>query len=179
LGYVLAALEIMEQCYDYGCRPKYIVHASGSGATQAGLLLGLKLVGVEDVKVIGVSDGVNASVLSERVAGLFNSTAKMLRVNYEIISEEVIIYEDPRLGGYGSISREVVEAIVMAARLEGLLLDPIYTGRALYGLVKLVERGFIEKNSEVIFIHTGGVPTFFQYAEEVTKYLDVSVITKQ
>ncbi|MCC6025257.1 MAG: D-cysteine desulfhydrase family protein [Desulfurococcaceae archaeon] len=172
LGYVLAALEIVEQCYEYGYKPKYVVHASGTGATQAGLLLGFKLLGVEGVEVIGVSDGVSAKVLAERVSRLFNATARMLQVEYRLEPEDVSVYEDPGLGGYGTVSREVVEAILLAARLEGLLLDPVYTGRALHGLVKLVESGVIEKGSQVVFIHTGGVPVLFHYAEEIAKYLE-------
>jgi D-cysteine desulfhydrase family pyridoxal phosphate-dependent enzyme len=172
LGYALAALEIVEQCYEYSCKPKYVVHASGTGATQAGLLLGFKLLGVDGVKVIGVSDGVSAKVLAERVSMLFNSTARMLRVGYELKPEEILVHEDPALGGYGAVSREVVEAILLAARLEGLVLDPVYTGRALHGLIKLVENGVIEKGAQVLFIHTGGSPVLFQYAGEVAKYLE-------
>jgi len=71
------------------------------------------------------------------------------------------------------VSREVVEAILLAARLEGLVLDPVYTGRALHGLIKLLENGVIEKgSSQVLFIHTGGSPVLFQYAGEVAKYLE-------
>jgi 1-aminocyclopropane-1-carboxylate deaminase/D-cysteine desulfhydrase-like pyridoxal-dependent ACC family enzyme len=154
------------------CKPEYIVHASGTGATQAGLLLGFKLLGVDGVKVIGVSDGVSAKVLAERVSMLFNSTAIMLRVGYELKPEEILVHEDPALGGYGAVSREVVEAILLAARLEGLVLDPVYTGRALHGLIKLLENGVIEKGTQVLFIHTGGSPVLFQYAGEVAKYLE-------
>ncbi|MEM1622596.1 MAG: D-cysteine desulfhydrase family protein [Sulfolobales archaeon] len=171
LGYVLGALEILQQSLSLGVKPDFIVHATGTGATQAGLTLGLRLLGANDVKVLGISNGRKASELTKRLVDLFNSTAKMLGVDIKASESDFTVYDEYSFGGYGVITSEVVNTIKYVARTEGVLLDPVYTAKAMYGLIDLVQRGIIKKGSSVIFIHTGGSPIVFQYASEVEKYL--------
>ncbi|MEM1681960.1 MAG: D-cysteine desulfhydrase family protein [Sulfolobales archaeon] len=171
LGYALGALEILQQSLSLGVKPNYIVHATGTGATQAGLTLGLKLLGASDVKVLGISNGRKASEVTKRLVDLFNSTAEMLGVGVKASESDFTVYDEYSFGGYGVITSEVVNTIKYVARTEGVLLDPVYTAKAMYGLIDLVQRGVIKKESSVVFIHTGGSPIVFQYASEVEKYL--------
>lgn len=171
LGYALAALEILEQSTLLGVRPEYIVHATGTGATQAGLTLGLKLLGAEDVKVIGISNGRKASEVIKRLVELFNLTASMLGLDARASEDDFMVYDEYGFGGYGVITREVIETMKYVARTEGILLDPVYTAKAMYGLIDLVHRGVIKKGSTVIFVHTGGSPISFQYAGKIAEYL--------
>ncbi len=171
LGYALAALEILQQSLSLGLRPKYIVHATGTGATQAGLALGLKLLGAADVKVLGISNGRRSPEVVGRLVDLFNSTARMLGVDLRASEEDFEVYDEYTFGGYGVITSEVVDVMKYVARTEGIVLDPVYTAKAMYGLIDLARRGAIERGSAVVFIHTGGTPIAFQYASEVEKYL--------
>jgi 1-aminocyclopropane-1-carboxylate deaminase len=170
-GYALALLEIVEQLRQLGKKPRYIVHATGTGTTQAGLVLGKKLLGLEDVEVIGISVGRSAAEVKERVARLATESAATLGLDIKVDPEEVTVYERYTFGGYAVITREVVDTIKMVARLEGLVLDPVYTAKAMYGLLDLARRGEIERGS-VVFIHTGGTPIPFQYSAEIIQHLD-------
>ncbi len=169
LGYAAAALEIMQQLRSMGVEPGYIVHASGTGTTQAGLILGLKLLGAE-VEVVGIGISRPLREARERVSRLVGEAAKLLGVDVGLEPEEIVIMDDYKFGGYAKITREVVETMKLAARVEGLILDPVYTAKALYGLMDLASKGYFEKGA-VVFIHTGGTPIPFQKADIITKYL--------
>lgn len=171
LGYAVASLEIMQQLYSLGKKPKYIIHATGTGTTQAGLVLGMKLIGADDVEVIGISISKKKNEAKERVYKLINETLKLLNVNIEIRLEDIVIFDDYIFGEYAAITKEVVETMKLVARKEGLILDPVYTAKAMYGLIDLVKKGYIERNSTVVFIHTGGTPIPFQVSKVIEKYL--------
>lgn len=172
LGYALAVVEVMEQARALGFKPDYIVHATGTGTTQAGLILGLKLLGVEGVKVIGVdTEKEDESVLKDKIINLVEKTASMLKVDVSVSGDDVLINRDYSFGGYGRVSKELVELITWVARKEGLLLDPVYTGKAFYCLVDLIKRGEIREESRVVFIHTGGLPLVFQNQKWFIKHL--------
>jgi len=172
LGYALAALEIVEQLYSRGVKPRYIVHTTGTGATQAGLVLGLKLLGLYgEVKVVGISNGRTAEEVKERVSKLVAEASGIIGADVSADPEEVIVYDRYTFGGYGAVTKEVVETIRYVASEEGILLDPVYTAKGFYGLMDLVERGEIERGSTVVFIHTGGTPILFQYASTIAQYL--------
>lgn len=170
LGYALASLEILQQSLSYGVKPDYIIHATGTGATQAGLTLGLKML-ASDAKVIGISNGRKSSELASKLTKLFNDTVKILGIDLRASEEDFTVYDEYSFGGYGVITSEVVETMKYVARTEGILLDPVYTAKAMYGLIDLVHRGVIKRGSTVVFIHTGGTPIPFQYAVEIEKYL--------
>jgi len=171
LGYAVASLEIMQQLYSLGKKPKYIIHATGTGTTQAGLVLGMKLIGADDVEVIGISISKKKNEAKERVYKLINETLKLLNVNIEIRLEDIVIFDDYIFGEYAAITKEVVETMKLVARKEGLILDPVYTAKAMYGLIDLVKKGYIERNSTAVFIHTRGTPIPFQVSKVIEKYL--------
>ncbi len=141
-----------------------IVFASSSGGTQAGLILGAHLTGFEG-EILGISVNEKASALQARIANLVNSTAQWLGVEFNIEPDAVSI-DDGYLGeGYAKVSNLEREAIRDFAQQEGILLDPVYTGRAAGGLMSLIRRGEIEGDERVLFWHTGGTPALFVYGE--------------
>lgn len=168
LGYVLAGFEIMDQCLKMNFKPKYIVHSTSTGATQAGLVLGLRLLGIKDVEVIGIADGTPLKEIASKAEELYNSAARLLGSDLKIKAEDFVIYEEYGFGGYGVISKEIIETIVHVARKEGILLDPVYTGKAIHGLIDLAYKNEIRGNT--VFIHTGGTPLIFHHEEYFANY---------
>jgi len=171
-GYILAVYEMLDQFRMIGRKPKYIIHATGTGTTQAGILLGLKLLGVKDVEVIGVN--VEKSDLEksirDKIIELVGETCKLLGLDRNIVDEnEIIINNEYSFGGYGETTKDLIDFIKTIAVKEGLLLDPVYTGKAFYGLIDMIENRLIKRGETVAFIHTGGTPLIFQLAE---KFLD-------
>ena len=171
LGYAAAALEILQQLYAANVKPKYIIHATGSGTTQAGLVLGMKLLGVDDVEVVGISISEKAGEVKERVAKLVNEGAKLLKTNVEVASEDIVVLDSYLLGRYAEVTKDVVEVMKYVARKEGLILDPVYTAKAMYGLIDLVRNNYVKENTAVVFVHTGGTPILFQQNTLIEKYL--------
>lgn len=172
LGYTLAVYELMDQLMKLNIKPNYIVHATGTGTTQAGLILGLKLIGADNVKVIGINTEKQdiEKDLVHKILDLIEKTAELLSVSSGFISEKDInIRNEYTFGGYGFVNNELISFIKSIARREGLLLDPVYTGKAFYGLIDLVEKGEIKRGESIVFIHTGGLPIIFQLYE---KFID-------
>lgn len=170
LGYVNAAREILLQGKHDGLRIDNVVHATGTGPTQAGLVIGFHALGSK-AKVIGVSNGPDATTGKQRVRRLVDETVKLLGVPLSIPEEEIVVYDDYTCGGYGVITKEVVDAMELAARTEGLILDPVYTGKAFLGLKGLVEKKIVREGSNTVFLHTGGSPITFQYDQQVSQFL--------
>ncbi|MEM1918452.1 MAG: D-cysteine desulfhydrase family protein [Desulfurococcaceae archaeon] len=172
LGYAHASLEIMEQARSLGFNPNIIIHATGTGTTQAGLILGLKLIGVDNVRVIGVDvEKENERVLKNKIIGLVNEASSILNVNVNVDDNDIEIEERYSFNGYGRVSGELIEFIEWVARREGLLLDPVYTGKAFYALIDMIRNREIEKDAKVVFIHTGGLPLVFQFRNAFIKTL--------
>lgn len=173
LGYAYASIEIMEQARSLGFNPNIIIHATGTGTTQAGLILGLKLLGVDNVKVIGVDvEKENEKVLKNKIAGLVNEASSILGVNVDVEDSDVVIEDRYSFNGYGRVSTGLIEFIEWVARREGLLLDPVYTGKAFYALVDMIRNGEVERDSKVVFIHTGGLPLIFQFRDAFIRALE-------
>ncbi len=169
LGYALAAYEIMDQMLKIGRKPRYIIHATGTGTTQAGLVLGLKLLGVKGVDVIGVDIEKHEAErkLVDHIIELANKAANLLGLTEEIVNEgDIDIVREYSFGGYGVAPPELIDFLKEIARKEGLILEPVYTGKAMYALYDLVDKGVIEKGDTVVYIHTGGTPLVFQFADE-------------
>lgn len=159
-GYVQASLEIANQIEASGIGPTHLIHASGTGGTQAGLIAGFAAMGL-DIEVIGIDvdadpDGVRRRV-EERLIELTEALA------LPPMSDRIEIDARFSAGAYGTAGAEVVEAIQMGARLEALLLDPVYSGKGLAGLIGLIRAGSFPLDAEVIFLHTGGDPALFAY----------------
>jgi D-cysteine desulfhydrase family pyridoxal phosphate-dependent enzyme len=155
-AYALAMQEFVTQ----GQPVDWIVFPSSSGGTQAGLALGARLFNAS-ARVLGISVDEDAGVLQQRVAGLANATADLLGEKLILQPQDILVNADYLGGGYGVMGELEQEAIRLFARHEGILLDPVYTGRAAGGMIDLIRKGFFRRGETVLFWHTGGSPALF------------------
>ncbi len=168
LGYVLAAEEIVDQARDTGFDA--VVCASGSALTHAGMLVGLRALG-ERVPVLGICVRRDAASQAVRVAQVAGALVAMIECPDAFDAGDVDVSDAVLAPGYGRLNEAVREAMEMAAGHEGLLLDPVYTGKAMAGLIAHVRTGRIAAGSRVLFIHTGGQPALFAYADSLGAWL--------
>lgn len=150
----------LEELLGQAVPPDWIVFATSSGGTQAGLLAGARLLGFAG-HILGISVDERAVDLKPRIANLAAETAQLLGNPGSFTESEVLVNDDYLGQGYALMGPPEAEAIRLFAKREGLLVDPVYTGRAAAGLVGLIRKGFFEKNHKVLFWHTGGTPTIF------------------
>ncbi len=169
LGYLNASVEILHQLNERGINASYLIHSTGSGATQTGLALGFKAMNA-DIKVLGMSCGGDRERIRSVVKKLADETSKLTGLPVTLDYEDIVVYDEYTCGGYGIVTRDVVDVVKMVAKKEGIILDPIYTGKAMMGLIDLVRKGEIPRGSTVIFLHTGGTPLIFQYEDELKKH---------
>lgn len=166
LGYIQAMKELLEQLKEKGKKADYMVLASSSGGTQVGLVLGAKIYGYEG-KIIGISVDLKKEALLNRLTNLARATIACWGFDLSLNRDDFIVYDDYLGGGYGVLGPPEVEAIRLLAGTEAILLDPVYTGRAMAGLIDLIRRGAFRPNEVVIFWHTGGTSALFAYAQEL------------
>ncbi|MCS3601405.1 D-cysteine desulfhydrase [Buttiauxella sp. BIGb0471] len=162
LGYVESALEIAQQC-EGAVNVSSVVVASGSAGTHAGLAVGLEQV-MPDVDLIGVTVSRSIAQQLPKVEVLQHAVAQSLSVS---ANNPIVLWDDYFAPGYGTPNEEGLEAIKLLARLEGILLDPVYTGKAMAGLIDGVARERFKDDGPIIFIHTGGAPALFAYHPHV------------
>ena len=164
LGYAFAMKELMQQ----NCRADWIVFATSSGGTHAGLLLGQRVFGYKG-NVLGISVDESEEWLKQHVSELASLASEKLEKRIEFAPDEVLANANYCSAGYGVLTEQEREAIRLFATCEGLLLDPVYTGRAAAGTIDLVRNGFFKKEETVLFLHTGGQPALFgdQYANKM------------
>ncbi len=164
LGYVDCAREILLQADDIELQVDHIVHATGSAGTQAGLLVGLRAA-LSDIPVLGI--GVNApkEIQEERVFDLALRTAKLIGLSEAVTRDDVIANCDFIGNGYGVPTPQMVDAILLLAQLEGLLFDPVYSGKGLAGMIQLIQQGHFSDCKTIVFIHTGGSAGLFAYRD--------------
>lgn len=164
LGYVDCAREILLQADELNLQVDQIVLATGSAGTQAGLLTGLRVAG-SDIPVLGI--GVNAprDVQEERVFRLAEQTADLIEHTGAVTRGDVVANCDFIGDGYGVPTAQMVDAVLMLARLEGLLFDPVYSGKGLAGLISLIRSGYFSGCKTIVFVHTGGSAGLFAYRE--------------
>ncbi len=165
VGYAFAMEELVQQMIDLrGLEDLrglgWIVFASSSGGTQAGLVLGARLFGFGG-KVLGISVDEPREELQERVAKLATETSERIGERIAFSPEDVLVNADYCAAGYGVLTEGEREAVTLFARTEGLLLDPVYTGRAAAGMIDLIRKGFFKKDETVLFWHTGGTTALF------------------
>ena len=162
LGYVACAEEILAQTFDLGLRLDHIVCASGSAGTHAGLITGL--VGNNaNIPLTGINVRRPRDEQEPMVHKLAEQTAAALCVRGGVPREAITALGDWVGPGYSLPSPEMVEAVRMLAQMEGILLDPVYTGKAMAGLIALVRKGVFKKGQNVLFVHTGGSPALYAY----------------
>ena len=170
LGYVVAASEVLEQAQARGFGFDAVVCASGGALTHAGLLVGMRALG-EKMPVHGICVRRDARRQRVRVAQRATELAAMIGFPQVFAADNVHASDEVHPPGYGLLNDAIGEAISMAARLEALLLDPVYTGKAMAGLVALVRAGRIAAGGRVLFVHTGGLPAIFSYANRLEPWL--------
>jgi D-cysteine desulfhydrase family pyridoxal phosphate-dependent enzyme len=170
ISYVNAFAEIYRQAQSERVRFDYIVLATGSGSTQAGLVAGAKAISPE-VKVVGISVSEDKERMVACVETIARQTCDYLGILSSLGREDIIVFADYIRGGYGVLDKETAEAIRLMAATEGILLDPVYTGRAMLGLLDLIGQGYFEDGANILFLHTGGTPALFPYREKLMEYL--------
>jgi 1-aminocyclopropane-1-carboxylate deaminase/D-cysteine desulfhydrase-like pyridoxal-dependent ACC family enzyme len=168
LGYVDMMLELDEQCEHRELSPS-ILWLSAAGSTQAGPMLGARLLGW-NLRVVGVAPFTWPDrTIPALVSDIANQTALLMGVDARIATADVenrTSYIGP---GYAVPSDEGLKAMRLAARTDALLLDPVYTAKAMAGLIDQVQTGWINRDDRIIFLHTGGLPAVFAYREAVER----------
>jgi len=167
IGWVNAADEIYNQLQRMNILAQYLVIANGQGGTQAGLMVGTKYLQAS-YEVIGICIMFEKERQIKELVRMTNETAKFLGMDIEFTPDEMLLYDEYR-GQYGMVSKECIEAIKLVAQTEGILLDPVYTGKAMAGLIDLIQKGRFTSKDTVVFVHTGGIPDLFLYGEELSK----------
>lgn len=164
LGYVRCAKETLRQLADANLHIDQIILATGSAGTQAGLLAGL-IAENSDIPVLGISVSRSTEVQTPLVQELLEHTLTYLDIDPNRAKGKVLTYGDYVGKGYGIVTQSMVTAVKRCAQLEGLLLDPVYTGKAMAGFIDLCTKGEIASNSRSLFLHTGGSQGLFAYRE--------------
>jgi D-cysteine desulfhydrase family pyridoxal phosphate-dependent enzyme len=166
VGYVDGAHELFSQAGNM--KVKAIYAAAGSGGTHAGLLAGCRLLG-KNTRIEGISVNVNAETLTENVCAMANGAIRLMGEHFEIPLANVHITDKFVQPGYGKVSGQSAEAIDIMVQSEGILLDPVYTGKALAALICDIRAGRWAKDDNIVFLHTGGAPNLFAHGHELLK----------
>lgn len=169
MGFVNAVKELKEQLIEQKLKIDYIFFASSSGGMQAGLTLGKEIyqLNSELIPINIDKDETNGLSLEEVVLNIIKEGLQKLNVNKKIQLSDIHLNRDYDKDGYGVVTNNEINAINELARNEGILLDPVYTGRAFYGMLDFLKEKRIPSNSNVLFWHTGGLPAIFKYANEL------------
>ena len=162
LGYVESALEIAQQC-EGAVSLSSVVVASGSAGTHAGLAVGLEQL-LPEVELIGVTVSRSVADQKPKVVTLQQAVAEQLELNS---TADILLWDDYFAPGYGTPNEEGMEAVKLLARLEGILLDPVYTGKAMAGLIDGIAQKRFKDEGPILFVHTGGAPALFAYHPHV------------
>jgi len=163
-GYVACAEEILSQLFDMGLNIDRVICASGSGGTHAGLLTGF-YGNNSNIPVIGINVSRSKEAQEELIYSLVQKTAAHVGIKEEIPRDAVLCFGDYVGKGYSIPTLETVEAVKLVAQTEGILLDPVYTGKAMAGVIDLIRKGYFKKEENLLFIHTGGSPALFAYLD--------------
>jgi L-cysteate sulfo-lyase len=160
VGYAMTISEIEPQAALLGFAPTAIVHCTGSGGTQAGLVVGAA-VAMPNTRIVGIDIDAEPTRVRADVVALAREASNLLDVPFDEATVEVVAgHAGP---AYGVPHEATIEAIRLAGRLEALPLDPVYSGKGLAGLIALIRQGRWRKDEDVVFLHTGGAPALFAY----------------
>jgi 1-aminocyclopropane-1-carboxylate deaminase/D-cysteine desulfhydrase-like pyridoxal-dependent ACC family enzyme len=165
-AYALAMVELKEQMEANNLSFDRIIFASSSGGTQAGLVVGAGLTGFRG-EVSGISVDEDLETLRSTVARIATETATLLGQPRAYSPQDISANTDYLGAGYAVMGRPEREAIELFAQTEGILVDPVYTGRAAAGMIDLIRRGVIGKQETILFWHTGGTPALWAYAGQL------------
>ena len=163
-GYAACAQEILNQCFKMGVSFDHMICTSGSTGTHAGLLVGLK---GENANIPLPGIGINKPVPIQKpnVYKLAKALAEHLGVQTPITEDDVIVFDDYVGPGYSRVTEGMVEAVSLVAKTEGILLDPVYTGKTMAGMIDLYKKGYFDGCKNIMFLHTGGSPALFAYTD--------------
>ena len=165
MGYAVCAAELLQQFRKLDIAPSHMIVATGSAGTHGGLLAGLRALDSQ-IKVIGVSVSEPAVAKRAKVRRIVEEMATLWGSLAPVIEDDDIVVREEFVGrGYAVPSVACVEAIRLLAESEGLLLDPVYTGKAMAGCLEMVRSGELEAGRDIVFLHTGGSPALFAYPE--------------
>ena len=163
LGYVNAAFELTHQANERSLHIDHLVHATGSAGTQAGLVVGMQ-ASHSRIPVYGISVRAPKQKQEENVYGLAQRTLDYMGFSQDLVARESVVANSDYVGdGYGLPTDSMIEAVKLLAEYEGILLDPVYSGKGFAGLVDLVRKGHFKKGENVVFLHTGGSVSLFAY----------------
>ena len=165
LGYVAGTLEIASQLWEMGESPTFLYFASGSRGTQAGLTLGAKMFEVP-YRICGIAVSGGEPEKTARALRIANEAATILGGSARVAEADLITNYDYIGSGYGIPTAASTEAIMLLARTEGIFLDPVYTAKAMAGLIDHIRRGLIAPAETVLFLHTGGTPALFAHVSD-------------
>jgi D-cysteine desulfhydrase family pyridoxal phosphate-dependent enzyme len=169
-GYVNFFRELDTQIANLGLAPKYLVHTTGAGGTQAGLIIGAKAFHT-GIQVIGSTSGSKTTAeQTPKVLNLIIESLQYLEMDVNVGLEDIVIY-DNYADGYGYATEKKAEAVRMLAELEGLFLDPVYTASSMACLIDLARKGFFRKDEAVVFLHSGGSAALFAYKEPLRAFI--------
>ena len=167
-GYALAMEELVNQFKEIGENLDAVVCACGTGGTQAGLIFGAKLCDAK-TKILGASVFASKADASNTVLGLVNGAGELFDFGLSITPDDVIIFDEYIKEGYGILNKEVTKALKLVAETEGIFIDPVYTGKAMVMMMDQIKKGYFNKDDNVVFFHTGGLPAVFLYRNELSK----------
>ncbi|HEY2418333.1 MAG TPA: D-cysteine desulfhydrase family protein [Steroidobacteraceae bacterium] len=161
-SYVCATLELKQQLAALEIEPQHLIVGVGSGGTHVGLLLGQMNLQTS-YRVTGISVSRARDYLLSKIPEVAREAAADLDLHRVPQGQDVVVHDDYIGDSYGALTAGCTEAIRLVARTEGLILDPVYSGKAMAGLIGLIRKGFITRGETVVFLHTGGQPALFAY----------------
>jgi D-cysteine desulfhydrase len=165
-GYVACAEEILGQLFEQGLTINHVICASGSTGTHAGLVAGF-FGNHSSINVVGINVSRTKKAQEPLVHDLAQRTAERLGINTTIDADRIVCFGDYVGPGYSLPTPEMAEAVRLVARTEGILLDPVYTGKAMAGLIDLARQGYFKKDDNLLFVHTGGSPALYVYRQAI------------
>lgn len=163
-GYVACAEEILAQSFDQGINFDYVITTSGSAGTHAGLVVGF-YGNNTNIPVIGINISRKKEPQEKLVYSLAERTAAHVGIKEALPRDSVLCFEEYVGPGYSLPTPEMVKVVKLVAQTEGILLDPVYTGKAMAGMLDLVQKDFFKKGQNILFVHTGGSPALYHYAK--------------
>jgi L-cysteate sulfo-lyase len=165
LGYVACAQELLTQSFEQGVRIDHVVHATGSTGTQAGLVVGLRASN-SGIPVYGISVRAQRDIQEDNVWRLVQNTLDFMGLPASAVGRNDVVANSDYVGaGYGMPTESMIEAIRLTAEHEAILLDPVYSGKGMAGLIALIRSGHFKKDENVVFVHTGGAVGLYGYRQ--------------
>jgi L-cysteate sulfo-lyase len=173
VGYFMGALELAEQCRALNFEPGTVLLPCGSGCQQAGVVMGLRSAGLS-TRVVGVSTDPGAAERAERVMRRARALAEFLDLDYRPLDDDIIVDDRFSAPGHGFPDQAGVAAVRLAARTEGLLIDPTYVGKVVAAIPHLVQTGVVDAKRPAVLWNTGGTMWVFMYQDAFTRFPDPS-----